>query len=258
MDNLFIFYLIAFLLFCILGLLIYTEVSDSFDEDRGTYQTKRDAIIAANNNNNNNNNDNRYTNTNDNNVTIIDEEGDEINVNTILEDIKNRLDSDNNNSINDNRPLETKPQVFQLSENKYSYRDAQIACKSMGAELATIDQLTEAYNQGANWCNYGWTKDQMALYPIQDKYYKQVQQHPKLKNSCGFPGINGGFFKNDKLLFGATCYGLKHNPKKNEVLPDIVSGNQQYRNENKFFEYKENVPKVAPFSNNKWSTYDNK
>jgi hypothetical protein len=85
-----------------------------------------------------------------------------------------------NNVVNNviNIIPETEPQVFNLSQNVYTYNDAKIACKAMGAELASVDQVMDAYNNGANWCNYGWTQQQMALYPIQKDYWKRVQENP--------------------------------------------------------------------------------
>jgi hypothetical protein len=67
------------------------------------------------------------------------------------------------------RILPGRKEVFNVSQNKYSYYDAQALCKSLGAELATYDQVKEAYDQGADWCNYGWVDGQMAVYPTQEK-----------------------------------------------------------------------------------------
>ena len=65
--------------------------------------------------------------------------------------------SSNSNSDNNDNNSERESEVFNLSENKYTYDDAKLACKSFGAELATITQLNKAHKKGANWCNYGWS-----------------------------------------------------------------------------------------------------
>ena len=202
MDNFAVFYLIAFLLFGILGLLIYKEISDSIESR--------------------------------NNISFL--------------ELRKNFDIESFEAESENVK-----EVFHLPENKFSYRDAKIACKSMNADLANVDQIAEAYKKGANWCNYGWTDEQMALYPIQEDYYKELQKNKRLKNSCGRSGINGGYFKNTNLLFGANCYGVKPKPKKHEELPDILDYRKNARNEKRFNEFSNNIPVVAPFSPGKWN-----
>jgi hypothetical protein len=153
------------------------------------------------------------------------------------------------------KPIDPRKQVFNLSENVYTYDDAKLACKSMGARLASMKEMTEVYKDGANWCNYGWSKDQLALFPIQKEYWDKIQKDDKLKKSCGFPGINGGYFKNDKFLFGANCYGAKPDPKGDENEPVYADKIQNQYNTAKLYLYENDIPKVAPFSNNKWSKY---
>ena len=101
-------------------------------------------------------------------------------------------------------------QVFNISSNKYTYYDAEPLCKALGAELATYDQVKEAWTKGADWCNYGWTKGQMAVYPTSDETYKKLQSGTEDQRlSCGTAGVNGGFFDNPELRYGVNCYGVK-------------------------------------------------
>jgi len=164
-----------------------------------------------------------------------------------------------NDIINDIDESETTPQpekqVFNLSENIYTYHDAKLACKSMGAELASLDNLVEAYKKGANWCNYGWSKDKLALYPIQKKSWNKIQSDPNKRNSCGYPGINGGYFKDENYLFGANCYGVKPRPKEGELEQSSIINNDNYNTE-KLYNYTKDIPKVAPFSGTKWSKFN--
>jgi len=208
MDNLAVFYLIAFLLFGILGLLLYKEITDSIESR--------------------------------NNISFLD-----IRKNFDLESFDTEPESENETE----RPKE----VFHLNENKFTYRDAKIACKAMNAELANVDQIADAYKKGANWCNYGWTDDQMALYPIQEEYFQKLQKNERLKNSCGLSGINGGYFVNTNLLFGANCYGAKPDPKEGEELPDIVDYETNSQDEQKYNEFVNNPSAVAPFNYDKWN-----
>jgi hypothetical protein len=101
-------------------------------------------------------------------------------------------------------------QVFNVSSNKYTYYDAEPLCKALGAELATYDQVKEAWSKGADWCNYGWVKGQMAVYPTSQETYDKTQSGPEeSRNTCGQAGLNGGYFDNPELRYGVTCYGKK-------------------------------------------------
>ena len=99
-------------------------------------------------------------------------------------------------------------QVFNVSRNLYRFTEAEPLCRAFGAELATYDQVKDAYKAGADWCNYGWVKGQLAVYPTQKETYDKLQQGPKEdRMSCGLPGVNGGYFPNEDQRFGVNCYG---------------------------------------------------
>ena len=98
----------------------------------------------------------------------------------------------------------------------------------------------------------------MALYPIQYKFWKKIQSGPKqYRNSCGKPGINGGYFENGDLKFGVNCYGTKpkqiQNTKKecnhNYLDEETINFNNQVdKYSSELDEYS-----VLPFNKNKWS-----
>ena len=120
--------------------------------------------------------------------------------------------------------LPGKKEVFNISKNAYTYYDAEPLCKALGAELATYEQVKEAYGGGADWCNYGWSKGQMAVYPTQQGTWEEIQNGPEeQRNACGRPGINGGFFDNPELRFGVNCYGIKPAQKEHDATV-ITSG----------------------------------
>ena len=101
-------------------------------------------------------------------------------------------------------------EVFHISKNIYSYSDAAAVCRAFGADLATEAQVNDAYKKGADWCSYGWIKGQNAVFPTQQATYDSLQKGPvEHRDSCGKPGINGGYFDNPDLRFGVTCYGMK-------------------------------------------------
>ena len=108
------------------------------------------------------------------------------------------------------RALSGRKEVFNVSRNIYKYSDAPAVCAALGAELASYEQVKEAYEGGADWCNYGWSKGQMALYPTQQSTYEKLQKgSPEYRNACGKVGVNGGYFDNPDLAFGVNCFGLK-------------------------------------------------
>tara|TARA_B100001094_G_C18158779_1_gene788094 strand:- start:1173 stop:1991 length:819 start_codon:yes stop_codon:yes gene_type:complete len=110
-----------------------------------------------------------------------------------------------------------KKEVFNINENLFTYDQASGVCKKFNSELATKAQVEEAHTNGANWCNYGWSKDQLALYPIQKEFYDKLQYDPNKRTNCGFPGVNGGYFENKNIKFGVNCYGPKPKPKQEYI-----------------------------------------
>lgn len=100
-------------------------------------------------------------------------------------------------------------QVFNVSNNLYTYEEAQKVCSAFDASLATYDQIEQSYANGGEWCNYGWSDGQMAFFPTQKETWEQLQDNPNTKNICGRPGINGGYIENPYVRFGANCYGIK-------------------------------------------------
>lgn len=150
--------------------------------------------------------------------------------------------------------------VFNIAQDKYTYSDAEPLCKAFGAELATYDQVKEAYDKGADWCNYGWIKGQTAVYPTQKKTYDKLQTGPEeQRGSCGIPGINGGYFDNPELRFGVNCYGDRPNENdtddrykaanKNSMIPAVMEYDKKVRD----FKGQLNEIPVNTFSAGTWA-----
>lgn len=149
-----------------------------------------------------------------------------------------------------------KKQVFNVSNNIYSYPEAEAVCKAFGAELASYNQLVQAYKKGANWCNYGWTKGQLGLFPIQKEFWlKQQEEDPERRNDCGKVGINGGYFDNPDMLFGVNCYGMKPSPRDHEKAKMEHKSAKEYELEQKIAKIKRNMDNISilPFNKSKWS-----
>jgi hypothetical protein len=158
--------------------------------------------------------------------------------------------------------FKVKEQVFNIPENTYVYEDAKALCKAYGARLATYKEVEESYNDGGEWCNYGWSDDQMILFPTQQKSYDHLQKMKGHENDCGRPGVNGGYIANPKLKFGVNCYGKK--PKMSEIEEELMATQPAYPRTKADIELEEKVKKlkeqisnvlISPFNHKTWSRY---
>jgi uncharacterized protein YxeA len=152
-------------------------------------------------------------------------------------------------------------EVFNISKNSYTYYDAEPLCKALNAELATYEQVKQAYAQGAEWCNYGWVKGQMAVYPTQKGTFDTLQSGPENQRmSCGKPGLNGGYFDNPELRYGVNCYGVKPDQKAHDATA-VASGEGAplspggLEQEKKVAKYRgeTNYISVLPWNKSSWS-----
>lgn len=165
-----------------------------------------------------------------------------------------------------NKPLVEKilpnvgaPEVFNISKNTFTYYDAEPLCRALGAELATYDQVKQAWERGADWCNYGWVKGQTAVYPTQKDTWERIQAGPEeQRTSCGVPGLNGGFFDNPEMRFGVNCYGNKptqsqHDETKMNQGAPLSPGALEVQKKVAKFRTEAASIGVMPFSGDKWS-----
>jgi hypothetical protein len=156
-------------------------------------------------------------------------------------------------------------EVFNISNNLYTYEDAKAVCTAYGARLATYGEVEDAYNKGGEWCNYGWSEDQLALFPTQKLTWLQLQKNPRHKNDCGRPGINGGYMENPYIRFGVNCYGKKPAPTekdKQEMAANkeinVPKTPEELLLDKKVEFWKENADKllnINSFNHNQWSEY---
>lgn len=151
-------------------------------------------------------------------------------------------------------------QVYHIPDNKYTYDDAKALCKAYGSELANYDQIEKAYRDGAEWCGYGWSKEQMAFYPTQKKTYDKLQKMKGHEHDCGRPGINGGYIANKNVRFGVNCYGYKPEMTSNErsemnQTMHVPKTHKEREFDKKVDMYRKKLPDimVSPFNNSRWS-----
>ena len=186
-----------------------------------------------------------------------------VNVNNRVGDIGTNPNRENDVSDNTigNRVGISSEEVFNIPGNEYTYLDAQALCQAFDSELATYEQIFDAYKNGAEWCNYGWSAYQMAFFPTQKKTWEKLQNERGHENDCGRIGINGGFIANPNVRFGVNCFGAR--PKitskesklmqNQQLVPqtmrevEIDRRAQQFRNSNI------NDILISPFNRDTWS-----
>jgi hypothetical protein len=158
--------------------------------------------------------------------------------------------------------IKFKKQVFNIPGNYYNYSNAKALCQAYGAKLASYKQVEDAYENGGEWCNYGWSDGQMALFPTQQKTFDNLQKIKGHENDCGRPGINGGFMANPNIRFGVNCYGNKPKITENEEelmktatpYPETVE-DMVFQKKVDFWKGKVDQILVSPFNYNTWGSF---
>ena len=156
--------------------------------------------------------------------------------------------------------IKIKEQVFHIPGNDYTYDNAGALCKAYGARLATYSEVENSYKNGSEWCSYGWSDRQLALFPTQKDTWNHLQNVEGHENDCGRAGINGGYIANPNVRFGANCYGYK--PKITQDEKDMMNSTPLYpktlkdvKEEKRVDYWRKMIPDilVAPFNKNVWS-----
>lgn len=158
--------------------------------------------------------------------------------------------------------LTLRKQVFNIPQNTYVYDDAKAVCSAYGARLATYKEVEDSYEGGGEWCNYGWSDGQMALFPTQQKTYDELQKKKGHENDCGRPGVNGGFIANPNLRFGVNCYGKKREMTQEEedlmatqpIYPRTVD-ELELEDRVKYWKNKLSSVFLSPFNHDTWSRF---
>jgi hypothetical protein len=150
-------------------------------------------------------------------------------------------------------------QVFNIPGNHYNYTDAKAICNAYDADLATYQQIESSYKNGGEWCNYGWSDGQMALFPTQQKTFDNLQKIKGHEHDCGRPGVNGGYIANPQVKFGVNCYGRK--PKIRPDEEELMRISTPYPKTMQEIEFQKKVDywknkikeiEVSPFNYDMW------
>ena len=148
---------------------------------------------------------------------------------------------------NDLAPSDLAPSVKQVFHvpGQYDYQDAKALCKAYGAKLATIAQITQAQHDGAEWCDYGWSANKLALFPTHTETWRKFHKN----GTCGRPGVNGGFGMDLLQKLGANCFGAKPDKTADFSPPSIPESEIDAR----VNYWKDKLPPVSPFNYEQWS-----
>ena len=150
-------------------------------------------------------------------------------------------------------------EVFHIPKNIYTFDDAKAVCKAFDSRLATIDEIKKSHDNGGEWCSYGWSDGQMALYPTQSKTWKKFQKIEGHEHDCGRPGLNGGYIKNPNVRFGVNCYGTKPKIRPEEqskmgLSPYPLTAEEKQKDERVEY-YRKHLPDImlSPHNYDKWA-----
>tara|TARA_Y100000389_G_scaffold202990_1_gene250013 strand:+ start:2702 stop:3559 length:858 start_codon:yes stop_codon:yes gene_type:complete len=186
----------------------------------------------------------------------------EIEIKSIIEKTK-QAGGELPNNIHPNSELAPEPvnseEVYHIPGNKFTYHDAKAICKAFDANIATFEQMDVAQKNGASWCNYGWSQDQLGLYPTSKNDFEKLKKREGSEYDCGLPGINGGYVANPHIKLGANCYGVK--PKESELEKQYLKNNDILPKNKKDVLFEERVEYwkkrlgnilLLPFNNKSW------
>ena len=148
-------------------------------------------------------------------------------------------------------------EVFHVNDSQFTYADAPAVCAAYGAELATLEQIIDAYNHGAEWCSYGWSSGGFALYPTQRGTWQALQGEPDTvkRTACGRPGVNGGYF-DPNTKYGVNCFGFKPTGKAELPLPPPGTDSTAFKAAVAKFRKMLGSLNLVPYSRTEWSGYD--
>ena len=156
--------------------------------------------------------------------------------------------------------ISSSEEVYHVPGNDYTYPNAKALCQAYDGRLATYEEVESAYRDNAEWCSYGWSDNQLALFPTQTTTYDKLQKIKGHENDCGRPGINGGYIKNPNVRFGVNCFG--HKPKitpeenklmRNAPLYPITKKEKMFQR--RVDAYRQILPDIliSPFNHSTWS-----
>ena len=156
----------------------------------------------------------------------------------------------NSNSSNSSTTHSSNKKQTYHVQGKFDYLNAKAICKAYNGKLANIQQVTDAYSKGAEWCDYGWSEDNMVLFPTQLNTWKSYQELGN-KEVCGRPGVNGGYNNNLLQQLGVNCFGKK--PDLTGAMPPVPISQPAVDKRVQYWQSKLPSLTVSPFNYTEWS-----
>jgi hypothetical protein len=157
-------------------------------------------------------------------------------------------------------PPARKSETFHIPDNVYTYENAKAVCQAYGAKLATIANVEDAYDKGADWCSYGWSENQMALFPTQPEKWEHLQTIDGHEHDCGRPGVNGGYIDNPNVRFGVNCFGEKPSitPEESQQMAETplfpeTKEEKEFDKRVDFWSKRIDDIMLAPFNSDSWN-----
>lgn len=151
---------------------------------------------------------------------------------------------------------DVKNEVFLVKNNIFDSDIAPKVCSALfNAQQASKAQINDSFNNGANWCNYGWVAERgEAYYPL------QADQNDKI--CVGDKGLNGGQIQ-DGVKLGVACYGEKPDQNTYSDIKTLYSDTSLAEGDIALLEdYRKRLNnggiKIAPFNDKQWSRYSYK
>jgi hypothetical protein len=138
---------------------------------------------------------------------------------TFLDIMNPRPISRESATYQDCRPIQMfnvgdKMEVFHVGGYNYLPTEATQVCKDKGASVATVEQVKQAFNDGAEWCSWGHTRT-FPSYPMQTTDCGIIGTNIMSDFNPSNPGVswNGG-------RYGVNCWGVK--PPKDSTLSSNI------------------------------------
>uniref|UniRef100_A0A667Z9M0 Aggrecan core protein n=1 Tax=Myripristis murdjan TaxID=586833 RepID=A0A667Z9M0_9TELE len=108
----------------------------------------------------------------------------------------------------------------------FTFIDAQLACQSIGASIATPEQLQAAFEAGYHQCDAGWLLDQTVRYPIvspRDKCAGDLEDRPGVRSY----GLRPADEQYDVYCYTDSLRGEKNTIYEGFTYDEALSGCQE-------------------------------
>ncbi|XP_066466520.1 brevican core protein [Tiliqua scincoides] len=111
------------------------------------------------------------------------------------------------------------------SPEKFTWEEAQVECRALGAEMATTGQLYAAWSEGLDHCNPGWLADRSVRYPIVTPREKCGGNVPGVKTIFLFRNQTG--FPDPQSRYDVYCFREETGPSPESPAPGAEGSSKE-------------------------------